>query len=195
MHRVAVAVAFAVSLAACHHVRTDPTRFDAVYVGSDESPHLRPPPCVVNGLQWTVAAAPNSAAPVGKRFAELAPEPSFPIYMNGDLGGVVKAAVAHAGMPAGSSGPSIHVGVSQLSLEERWSYNAVYKGNTAWDVAVLHPTSGKKCWSGKVEGEGANYGGAGSAENTNETLSRTMDKALANLFAQTAFTDALCHCQ
>ena len=60
--------------------------------------------------------------------------------------------------------------------------------------AELRSAAGKVCWKGSVEGQGGNYGYAGSIPNYQETLNAALDAATSNMIQAPGFKEALCHC-
>lgn len=121
----------------------------------------------------------------------------YPIKMQGDPGAYVRSGLevamqAAGGAPAGKTPSNLAITITEIALEEKTFYNAEFKGRIGLDAVLNRPGSSNACWSGRVSGNGQNYGKAGNPKNYQETLNRALDEASAQLLSAPGFADALC---
>ncbi len=182
---------------ACAGPRQGEMTFPAAYF----SPHvggLPPPvPACASPVRLQVTDARQIPSVVGRRFEEEKPTVEYPIKMQGDPAAYVRSGLqgalqAAAGAPAGKAPASLAITITEIALEEKTFYNAEYRGRIGLDAVLTHPASSNACWSGRVSGNGQNYGKAGNPKNYQETLNRALDDANAQLLSAPGFTDALC---
>ncbi|MBJ6765888.1 hypothetical protein JGU66_34470 [Myxococcaceae bacterium JPH2] len=185
----------ALSLAACTGPREGATAFPANYSPSDEvPPALRE--CAPS-LVVSVADVRTDTSSVGQRFQEEKPDQKYPIQLQGDVTAYVRGAFESAFKRVRQVKPTANPGslalrVTQFNIEEQVSRNAVYRGRATMDVSYVPAGASAPCWTGQITGSANNYGRAGSPENYQETISWSMDRAAAELFASKEFNDALC---
>jgi hypothetical protein len=142
-----------------------------------------------------VTAAAVRRQAIGERFEEDNPATRYPIAMRGDVARYVddglKAALRRAGGSADGRAVLVRVEVASVQLVEKTFHNAEFKGSVTVDVTVP-AADGTACWTGRIVGDGENYGRAGSEENYEETLARALDAAARNLLRERGFGEALC---
>jgi len=181
-------------VAACGGPLTGAQTFDGTYrPGLFETPPQLPRCAVLPSLAVTAAAVHRQD--VGERFEEDKPAVRYPIAMRGDVARYVddalKASLRRAGPTPEGRAVLVRVEVASVQLVEKTFHNAEYKGSVTLDVTVP-AADGTVCWTGRIVGDGENYGRAGSEENYEETLARTVDAAARTLLRDRGFGDALC---
>jgi len=197
MSRISLSATVALAsllVVACGGPLTGATVFDGSYRPGLFEPATQLPACAASPSLTVTAAAVNRQA-VGERFEEDKPAVRYPIAMHGDVARYVEdgltASFRRAGKSADGRAVLVRVEVASVQLVEKTFHNAEYKGMVTLDVTVP-AADGTACWTGRVVGDGENYGRAGSDENYEETLARTVDAAARTLLRERGFGDALC---
>jgi hypothetical protein len=121
---------------------------------------------------------------------------SFPITMVGDVGSWmrdgIEAQAKEARFAVGDSkAPVINVTINTVDMHENVGSNADYRARVVFDVAVVL-ADGRTCLTTSFEGDGKNFGSAGSPINYAQTLNRALDAATFTMFGLPAMRDAAC---
>jgi hypothetical protein len=105
----------------------------------------------------------------------------------------VRGVLKQNGFSSEGGGPRLLVTLDALHTVESIWHRSSYDARIALSGELQSP-AGKVCWKGDVEGQGGNYGYAGSIVNYQETLNAALDAATSNMMLAPGFKDALCHC-
>jgi hypothetical protein len=181
---------------ACAGPLTGATGFDYKYFASGGATPPSLPACA-GPIDVSVTDPREKPVEMGRRFEEDKPSVVWPIAMNGDTAGYVQKAIEailqRAGNPGrGTTASALQAQITQITLEERTFHNAEFSGSVGLDLTLVNPAQGGPCWKGKIIGSGTDYGKAGNPENYQETLNRSIERAMADLLAQKDFQHALC---
>jgi hypothetical protein len=105
----------------------------------------------------------------------------------------VQGLLGQSGMIFGGKGPILALSLDSLQTSESIWHRASYSANIAL-TATLRSAAGKVCLTQTVQGEGGNYGYAGSIVNYQQTLNAALDNATTRLAQTSTFKQAVCQC-
>jgi len=194
MKKIILAVLSLVAIAACEVTRVDPITVPLVYKANPRNVG------VLGGLSCNALSVQAQDARTQKLLGTRVHE-SKPLKADVSAGGDpaawvsdgVQSVLGQNGFSAQSGGPILAVTLDSLHVVESVWHRSSYDGRITLSAA-LRSRGGKTCWKGSVEGQGGNYGYAGSILNYQETLNATLDAATANMLLAPGFKDAVCHC-
>jgi hypothetical protein len=189
------ALALALAAVACSKTSNGPAAFPAAYVpgGTINAPAV--PGCATFATV-TFADARQDPTVVGERFMEDEPG-RWPISMQGDpvpmLQQAAERTMRAGAMVANPGAPNdLRISLVSILMEEKQSWNSMYKAALVLETTVLNHGTGTVVWSSRHTGQGSNYGGAGEAVNYQETVSRALNEAIAAALSDPALHQALC---
>ena len=93
----------------------------------------------------------------------------------------------------GPTGPALVLEMQSLRTSEDIYHRSGYEAKIKVEASLQSP-SGKSCWHAAMDGNGRNYGYAGSTENYQEMLNQALDDVSAQIVNSADFNTALCHC-
>lgn len=91
------------------------------------------------------------------------------------------------------SAPELVIRLDSLHSSESIWYRASYSAQVAI-TGSLRTASGKTCGGQRVDGEGGDYGYAGSIQNYQNSFNIALNNATKNLVRAAGFQEALCDC-
>jgi hypothetical protein len=192
--RIVVTVSF-LALAACAVSRVDPLTVPLVYNSNPKnSGAVGALSC--NAISAVVVTDPRTDKTLGMRTHESKPLKAVVTAGTDPVAWVnsgVQGFLGQNGVVFGGKGPKLALSLDTLHTNESIWHRASYDATVALSGSLSSP-SGKSCWKQTVQGQGGNYGYAGSIKNYQETLNSALDAATLRLTQSGGFKDALCSC-
>jgi hypothetical protein len=133
---------------------------------------------------------------IGQRYSEDKPAEKFSIKSDASVVSAVKdgleSGFKKANLTKKPGRAEMKVALTYFNIDEKMFRRSEYVGRVVLEVSLVQPNSTKACWSATFQGDGNNYGYAGSPENYHETVGRALDKAVDNLVKDPGFNQAIC---
>jgi len=153
------------------------------------------PPCAAISNVQVVDA--RSERTIGKRYVETKPSITAPVSTSSDVAAWVRTGaletLRRAGVAQNATGPVLRLIVRQIVTTEDVARRSGYEGRILL-TAELRRKGGSTCWQDKIEGASENYGYSGTADNYQETLNHSLDRAMIRLFNDPGFQRNVCSC-
>jgi hypothetical protein len=195
MRKITLGILIPLMVAACAVSRVDPLTVPLAYKANPKNVGL------LGGLSCSTLAGVEARDARTQQLLGTRVHESKPLKADVMLGGDpapwvadgVQTVLRQNGFSTPSSGPTLVVELDALHTVESIWHRSGYEARVVLSGELRSP-AGKVCWKHSAEGQGENYGYAGSIVDYQETLNAALDAATANLILADAFRDALCHC-